>query len=137
MKAIAVTPRIKDVQIINQAEPQVSSPTGVKLRMLEAGVCGTDKEICAFQYGTPPTGSEQLVIGHESLGEVVEVGPKVTRIKIGDLVVPMVRRPCLMITAPPAAQIARTFALREIFKSAGLKKGMGSWLSSSWMTKST
>jgi glucose 1-dehydrogenase len=43
--------------------------------MLEAGVCGTDKEICAFEYGTPPVGSEQLVIGHVSLGEVVEVGP--------------------------------------------------------------
>ena len=48
MKSIAVTPRIKEVQIINQAGPQVSSPTDVKLRMLEAGVCGTDKEICAF-----------------------------------------------------------------------------------------
>ena len=79
MRAIAVTPAIKEVSIINQPEPEISSPFDVKLRMLEAGVCGTDKEICAFEYGTPPAGSEQLVIGHESLGEVVEVGPKVTR----------------------------------------------------------
>src|ERR1051325_4586655 len=94
MKAIAVTPRIKEVQIINQAEPNVVLPTDVKLRMLEAGVCGTDKEICAFEYGTPPSGSEQLVIGHESLGEVVEVGSAVKHVRVGDLVVPMVRRPC-------------------------------------------
>ena len=80
MKAIAVTPRIREVAIINQAEPKVLSSTDVKLRMLEAGVCGTDKEICVFEYGTPPAGSEQLVIGHESLGEVVEVGPNVTRV---------------------------------------------------------
>ena len=73
MKAIAVTPRKRTVEIINQAEPQIFSPTDVKLRMLEAGVCGTDREICAFEYGTPPAGCEQLVIGHESLGEVIEI----------------------------------------------------------------
>ena len=95
MKAIAVTPQQRKVEIINQAEPKIVSPTDVKLRMLEAGVCGTDKEICAFEYGTPPAGSEQLVIGHESLGEVVEIGLNVTRVKVGDIVVPMVRRPCL------------------------------------------
>jgi threonine dehydrogenase-like Zn-dependent dehydrogenase len=94
MRAIAVTPGKKEVSIINQPEPNLSSPFDVKLRMLEAGVCGTDKEICAFEYGTPPSASEQLVIGHESLGEVVAIGAKVTRVKLGDLVVPMVRRPC-------------------------------------------
>ena len=94
MKAIAVTPGNKSVGIIDQPEPRISTPTDVKLRMIEAGVCGTDKEICAFEYGTPPSGMEQLVIGHESLGEVVGVGAQVTRVKVGDLVVPMVRRPC-------------------------------------------
>ena len=94
MKAIAVSPAAKEIAIIDQAEPKLCAPTEVKLRMLEAGVCGTDREICAFEYGTPPSGTEHLVIGHESLGEVVEVGPKVTRVKAGDLVVPMVRRPC-------------------------------------------
>jgi glucose 1-dehydrogenase len=54
MKAIAVTPATKEVSIINQPEPEISSPFDVKLRMLEAGVCGTDKEICVFEYGTPP-----------------------------------------------------------------------------------
>jgi threonine dehydrogenase-like Zn-dependent dehydrogenase len=34
------------------------------------------------------------VIGHESLGEVIEVGAAVRRVRPGDLVVPMVRRPC-------------------------------------------
>src|SRR5438132_11510039 len=94
MEAIAVTAQKRKVEVINQVEPKILTPTDVKLRMLEAGVCGTDKEICAFEYGTPPSGSEQLVIGHELLGEVVEVGLKVTRVKVVDLVVPMVRRPC-------------------------------------------
>src|SRR5262249_57822341 len=69
-------------------------PTEVKLRMLEVGICGTDREIGSFQYGTPPLGQDYLVIGHESLGEVVETGPGVSRLQVGDRVVPMVRRPC-------------------------------------------
>jgi glucose 1-dehydrogenase len=81
MKAIAVTPATKAVGIIDLPEPEISSATDVKLRMLEAGVCGTDREICAFEYGTPPQGSPQLVIGHESLGQVQEVGSQVTRVK--------------------------------------------------------
>lgn len=62
--------------------------------MLDVGICGTDKEIVSFEYGTPPEGSPYLIIGHESLGEVIEVGSAVTRVKVGDLAVPTVRRPC-------------------------------------------
>jgi threonine dehydrogenase-like Zn-dependent dehydrogenase len=94
MRAIAVTPASKTLGLIDRCEPRLASPSEVKLCMIEAGVCGTDREICAFEYGTPPPGSPDLIIGHESLGEVVEVGAKVTRVKPGDLVVPMVRRPC-------------------------------------------
>jgi threonine dehydrogenase-like Zn-dependent dehydrogenase len=94
MKAVAVVPGTRAVKLIEQEVPRAVAPNHVQLRMLDVGVCGTDREICAFQYGTPPDGSEHLVIGHESLGEVVEVGPAVSRLKRGDLVVPMVRRPC-------------------------------------------
>jgi glucose 1-dehydrogenase len=125
MKAIAVTPRIKEVQIINQAEPKISSLTEVKLRMLEAGVCGTDKEICAFEYGTLPKGSEQLVIGHESLGEVVEIGPQVTRVKIGDLVVPMVRRPCPHEYCVACRADRQDFCFTGDFQERGIKEKHG------------
>src|SRR5215471_5395996 len=94
MKAVAVRPATREVALIEQDEPTIAHPTDVKLRMLDVGVCGTDREICAFQYGTPPEGADHLVIGHESLGEVVEVGSAVSRLQRGDLVVPMVRRPC-------------------------------------------
>jgi len=125
MKTIAVTPRVKEVQIINQPEPKVSSSTDVKLRMLEAGVCGTDKEICAFEYGTPPSGSEQLVIGHESLGEVIEVGPKVTRVKVGDLVVPMVRRPCPHDYCVACRADRQDFCFTGDFQERGIKERHG------------
>jgi len=94
MKAVAVYPRTREVKLIDAPEPRLASPTDVRLRMLEVGICGTDKELCTFKYGTPPAGTDHLVIGHESLGEVVEVGSAVSRVKVGDLVVTMVRRPC-------------------------------------------
>ena len=125
MKAIAVTPRKRTVEIINQAEPQIFSPTDVKLRMLEAGVCGTDKEICAFEYGTPPAGSEHLVIGHESLGEVVEVGPQVTRVSVGDIVVPMVRRPCPHDYCIACRADRQDFCFTGDFQERGIKERHG------------
>jgi len=125
MKAIAVTPTTKQVSIVNQTEPTLSSPTDVKLRMIEAGVCGTDREICAFEYGTPPDGMEHLVIGHESLGEVVEVGAKVTRVKVGDLVVPMVRRPCPHDYCTACRSCRQDFCFTGDFTERGIKQQHG------------
>jgi len=94
MKAIAVFPASREVKLIEQVEPVITQPDQVKLRMPDVGICGTDKEICTFVYGTPPADSDYLVIGHEALGEVVEIGAAVTHLAPGDLVVPTVRRPC-------------------------------------------
>jgi threonine dehydrogenase-like Zn-dependent dehydrogenase len=94
MKAIAVYPADRRLSVIDHPEPAVTSPDEVKLRMLDVGICGTDKEIVSFEYGTPPEGSPYLIIGHESLGEVIEAGSAVTRVKVGELAVPTVRRPC-------------------------------------------
>ncbi|HVP09894.1 MAG TPA: glucose 1-dehydrogenase [Phycisphaerae bacterium] len=94
MKAVAAYPGERILALTDHETPMLRTPTDVKIRILDVGICGTDKEICAFEYGTPPPGCDHLVIGHEALGEVVDVGPAVTRVKRGDLVVPMVRRPC-------------------------------------------
>ena len=94
MRAVAVLPGTRRVELVAQPVPSLVAPTDVKLRILEVGVCGTDREICSFEYGTPPGGSEYLVIGHESLGEIVELGSEAAGFHVGDLVVPMVRRPC-------------------------------------------
>ena len=42
------------------------------VRGMAVGICGTDREIAEGAYGTPPSGEARLVIGHESLGEVLE-----------------------------------------------------------------
>jgi len=125
MKAIAVAPKLKQVSLLNIAEPYLPSPTDVKLRMIEAGVCGTDREICAFEYGTPPAGMNQLVIGHESLGEVVEIGAKVSRVQIGDLVVPMVRRPCRHDNCIACRSNRQDFCFTGDFTERGIKEQHG------------
>lgn len=95
MKAAAVYPGSKSLGVVNDfPEPKLEGPASVKLRILNVGVCGTDREISSFLYGQPPDGSEYLVLGHETIGEVVETGPEVGNVKPGDLAIPMVRRPC-------------------------------------------
>src|SRR6266498_5963295 len=94
MRAVGVVPGEREVRLIEHETPKIASAREVKVRSLEVGVCGTDREICTFVYGSPPNGFDYLVLGHESLGEVIEVGAGVSRFKPGDLVVPSVRRPC-------------------------------------------
>ena len=94
MKALAVWPDRRTSGLVDHPAPSPSTPSDVTLRMLEVGVCGTDREIAAFEYGTPPEGSPYLVIGHESLAEVTAAGPGAAGFAPGQLVVATVRRPC-------------------------------------------
>jgi threonine dehydrogenase-like Zn-dependent dehydrogenase len=59
---------------------------------LALGVCGTDREILAGQYGTPPPGHDRLVLGHEWYGRVLEA-PAGSGIATGELIAGIVRRP--------------------------------------------
>ncbi|MBI3319145.1 MAG: glucose 1-dehydrogenase [Candidatus Omnitrophica bacterium] len=125
MRAVAVFPAERRVRLIRHEPPKRSTPTHVLLRMLEVGVCGTDKEICAFLYGTPPPSSEYLVIGHESLAHVVEAGPEVKSVKPGDLVVPMVRRPCPHRRSVACQRHRQEFWLTGDFTERGIKQAHG------------
>ncbi|MGE3109366.1 MAG: glucose 1-dehydrogenase [Phycisphaerales bacterium] len=125
MKAVAVFPREREVRLIDIEEPQVTSGDEVKLRMLEVGVCGTDREICGFHYGTPPAGSDHLVIGHEALGEVVQVGPEVKGFKPGDLAVLTVRRPCGREDCAACREGRQDFCYTGQFTERGIKERHG------------
>src|SRR3989441_11652101 len=125
MKAIAIFPKTHEVKLIDHEEPKITTPTQVKLRMLEVGVCGTDKKITSFQFGTPPAGSDYLVIGHESLGEVIEVGPAVSCVKVGDLVVTTVRRPCHHPECRPWRAGYPDFQITGDYTERGIKEEHG------------
>jgi len=125
MKAGAVFPAKRKIEVVALDEPRISSPTEVKLRMLEVGVCGTDREIASFHHGTPPEGFDFLVLGHESLGEVVETGPAVSRFAPGDLVVSMVRRPCPHPECRACRAGRQDFCYTEDFRERGIKQQHG------------
>ena len=63
----------------------------VVVEALATGICGTDAEIASGSYGWPPPGRDRLILGHESLGRVVDPGP--SGFLAGEHVVGIVRRP--------------------------------------------
>lgn len=97
MQAVAVIPgRADSVHLTEAPVPKVDDipdGRGVLVRSLQIGVDATDREINEALYGNPPPGCDYLIIGHESFGEVVAVGPNVRDLKPGDLVSCTVRRP--------------------------------------------
>jgi glucose 1-dehydrogenase len=94
MKAVVVRPGTKDSIHMRDMPDPVMKPDQVAVKMLRVGLCGTDAEINHGSYGKPPQGEELLILGHENLGVVEDVGKKVKGWKAGDLVVSTVRRPC-------------------------------------------
>src|SRR2546421_4281266 len=97
MKAIAVHPGVPNSMHLREVPKpsldEIPDGRGVLVQVLRVGVDGTDREINAAEYGGAPAGCDFLVIGHESFGQVVEVGPNVTEFQPGDYVVATVRRP--------------------------------------------
>ena len=107
MKAITVEPhKPATAHLEDIPEPDVRGGS-VLVEAIAVGVCGTDIEIVQGNYGWAPPGKRRLVLGHESLGRVVDPGVSDTLAK-GDLVVGIVRRPdplpcpncCLLYTSP-------------------------------------
>jgi threonine dehydrogenase-like Zn-dependent dehydrogenase len=92
MRALTVTPGTPDSATVRDM-PEPSRDDGpVLVETLAIGICGTDREIVSGAYGEAPDGAEHLVLGHESLGRVVEA-PDGAGLAAGDLVVGIVRRP--------------------------------------------
>lgn len=71
---------LKDV-----ATPEIG-PTDVLIRVLKAGICGTDGHIWNWDKWSQARIKPPLVIGHEFMGVVADVGNAVRAIKIGDRV---------------------------------------------------
>jgi len=72
--------------------PEPDERTGsILVEAVAVGICGTDDEIASGVYGWAPPGRERLILGHESLGRVLDPGG--TGLQAGDLIVGIVRRP--------------------------------------------
>jgi threonine dehydrogenase-like Zn-dependent dehydrogenase len=92
MKAITVQPKTPGSAAYGEVADPDARDGSVLVEAIACGVCGTDGEIVEGKYGWAPPGRERLVLGHESLGRVIDPGPT-GNLKRGDLVVGIVRRP--------------------------------------------
>lgn len=94
MKALTVTPSVPNSATLLEIPEPVVGPGQLLVELICLGVCGTDREILRGDYGTAPADSPYLIVGHESLGRVVQVAPSASAdFQIGDLVVGIVRHP--------------------------------------------
>src|SRR5579875_2456053 len=92
VKALSVVPGQKDSAQVGDLPDPSPDEGSILVQGHLVGVCGTDLEIIDEGYGWAPPGSDRLVIGHESLGEVIEA-PAGSGFAAGDLVAGIVRRP--------------------------------------------
>lgn len=73
-----------DVQIKNVHEPKILNPKDAVIKVTTAAICGSDLHL---YDGYIPTMKKGDILGHETMGEVVEVGPQVKKLKVGDKIV--------------------------------------------------
>ncbi|MEV0793905.1 glucose 1-dehydrogenase [Kribbella sp. NPDC050459] len=92
MRAMTVTPGKADSATVGDVpEPPVADGS-MLVEGLLTGICGTDLELVSGAFGSGRPGADRLVIGHESLGRVLEA-PAGSGFASGDLVAGVVRRP--------------------------------------------
>jgi threonine dehydrogenase-like Zn-dependent dehydrogenase len=123
MRALTVRPGVANsVNLETVPDPSLSEGT-VLVQALALGICGTDREIAAGEYGWAPSGCEHLILGHESLGRVLEA-PAGSGVTKGDLVAGIVRRPD-PVPCPACAKGAWDMCRNGLYTERGIKERHG------------
>ncbi|QNE21221.1 glucose 1-dehydrogenase [Kribbella qitaiheensis] len=127
MRAMTVVPGKADSAAVGEvAEPPLSDGS-MLVEGLLAGICGTDHELVGGEFGSGRSGSDRLVIGHESLGRVLEPAAGFTA---GDLVLGIVRRPD-PVPCPACARGEWDFCRNGLYTERGIK-GMDGYGAERW-----
>lgn len=72
----------RDVQVVQVPDPKIEKPTDALVRVTATNICGSDLHM----YEGRTSVEKGKVLGHENLGQVVEVGAAVQQVKVGDWV---------------------------------------------------
>jgi glucose 1-dehydrogenase len=92
MHALTVIPGRKGSALVSEMPEPAQADGPILVQTRAVGICGTDQEILEGGYGEVPRGEERLILGHESVGQVIEAPPGAS-FREGDWVVGIVRRP--------------------------------------------
>ena len=125
MKALSIRPGTADsMALVDVPEPPMGRQD-VLVKVVRVGICGTDQELKQGLYGQAPPDSDQLIIGHEALGRVAEVGPEVENFAVGDYVVASVRRPCQHAHCGPCVSGENDMCLTGDYLERGINRQHG------------
>lgn len=94
MKALAIKPGTKGIFIKDIPAPVIHADDEIILKVIDIGICGTDRAEVSGGRADHPEGENDLIIGHEMFGQVVETGRNVTSASAGDYGLFTVRREC-------------------------------------------
>jgi threonine dehydrogenase-like Zn-dependent dehydrogenase len=83
---------LSPVRVDDLPEPSLPGPRWVRVRNIQCGICATDLSLLQVKVspGVAPAalpGNTRFYLGHEVVGEVVEIGSQVSRFQVGDRVV--------------------------------------------------
>lgn len=73
-----------DVRVVEVPDPKILNPRDALIRVTSTAICGSDLHL---YNGVIPTMKKGDILGHEFMGEVVEVGDAVQNLSVGDRVV--------------------------------------------------
>ncbi|MED7788390.1 NAD(P)-dependent alcohol dehydrogenase [Francisella sp. 19X1-34] len=85
MKALYLD-KINQLSIKDIKEPAITKDDEVKIKIKSVGICGSDLHYFTEGRIGDFIVKEPMILGHESSGEVVEIGKNVTNLKVGDRV---------------------------------------------------
>ena len=128
MRAMSVIPGCRGSELIAELPDPPPAAGAVLAVGLLAGICGTDREILDGA-GQPPDGRPRLVLGHESLGRVLEA-PADAPVRPGDLVAGVVRRPD-PVPCPACAAGQWDFCANGQYTERGIK-GLDGYGATRW-----
>src|SRR5687767_7885740 len=73
-----------DMRVVDVPEPKILNPRDAIVRVTSTAICGSDLHL---YNGFVPTMEKGDIIGHEFMGEVVDVGSEIKMLKVGDRIV--------------------------------------------------
>lgn len=123
MRAITLIPGQAGTARLDELPLPPADDGGLLVRALALGLCGTDHDILAGHYGAAPPHETRLILGHESLGEVIEA-PASSGFKPGDRVVGIVRRPD-PVPCPACASGEWDMCCNGLYTERGIKERHG------------
>lgn len=101
-------------------KPKILRDDEVLVKILETGIDGTDTSLYDNHIVDAAENEEFLILGHETVGVVEEIGKKVKKFTVGDFVVPTVRRGCGICTS--CLNGKSDYCFTSLYKEHGIHK---------------